>query len=275
MVDKCIDSCSSGIVSHRDLNRCLDGCPENERYNYKNVCYDVCPSSPIKTAIDNENKKCYDNKEDCLSSFSYYEDIGNNYICRKECPNDKFINGSECVEDCKYGNNVYIGSNNKCITSCSSESIRKYRVKYKTIGTVQIYNCSLSCGDQYTHTDTLYCDDSCSNGYYTSPNKYCYPNNCDSDKDYNITTTNGGKPVCSKRCYGNQYFLPPNKCVNENECLHEGICPVRRPHTPRAVRRRHQSHRSLKKPPVLKVRQGRPVFLPPEQSHPAPACGRC
>ena len=33
MVDKCINECESHIVSNRDRKRCLDSCPENERYN--------------------------------------------------------------------------------------------------------------------------------------------------------------------------------------------------------------------------------------------------
>ena len=85
---------------------------------------------------------------------------------------------------------------------------------------MQIYNCSLSCGDQYTYSDTLYCEDSCSNGYYTSPNKYCYKENCNSDKDYYISTIKNNKKVCSKKCYDKPYFKPPNECVYENQCPH-------------------------------------------------------
>ena len=118
-VNLCVPNCKNDEYCNYDYslntysrNECLESCAG---YIYNGGCYSICPE---RLYIQNEgegHQKCVSN---CKNKF-YFNTVLNRSECLDNCTEVyPFLTSSgECVKQCPI-NELYIGSNNKCLTSC-------------------------------------------------------------------------------------------------------------------------------------------------------------
>ena len=228
LMEVCVTECNTAQypLKSNSTKYCLKECPLNESYIYNYECFDKCPDG---TYVDELDKKCMDNK--CPNNTRlFYEKIDNIYICREKCPGGRFIEfkensqtEGECVKVCSEGKN-YIINKNTCVAGNDNKCPNDlYPIKIDTATSTStsysIYNCSENCGDKYTIYNEKKCVDQCGSGYYESPDKICYKDNCKLNKDYPFTTINSdGKNICAKKCNDTQPFYDINEKICKTSC---------------------------------------------------------
>ena len=219
LMEVCVSQCTSSQypLYSQSTKYCLTECPLDESYNYNNVCYNKCPTEKY---VDELDKKCKDSN--CPNNTRlYYEEIDGLKICRQNCPGDRFIENlgnsnpkGICLKSCPSGKN-YIQNKNNCTNGCPSTLYPVEIIKTP----YSIYNCSENCGDKFTIYGKKECVDACGAGYYESPDRICYEDNCKLNTEYPFTTVNSNnKNVCAKRCDNSQPYYVKDEKICKTSC---------------------------------------------------------
>ena len=134
IISICSDSCVKENYTKIDINnnQCIDTClKSNNKYEYKNYCYEKCPN---RTLLD--NYLCEDNACNFYSSAN----------CQDKTPKGYYLDLNEdiykkCFENCDYCNGPGNVENNNC-TKCKSNFVFLNESKYET-------NCFEKCEYYY------------------------------------------------------------------------------------------------------------------------------
>ena len=208
-------------------NQCMENC---EGYIYNGGCYSSCPEG-LYINIEGNNKTCISK---CLKKF-YNNSESKRYECLDSCNQDyPFLTSSgECVKKCPL-NEIYISSNNLCLSSCENDVYKFYEVKeisgvddsYKNYQCLE--RCSLSSDNNIYMDGTKECISSC-NDYYLYTNgdeKICYKI-CISNKEkpFSTNSSSDNTGICAEECQieGKKNFLSDKICKSGCNTLPNNI----------------------------------------------------
>ena len=214
---ECVENCGGdNSINLNYEGRCVDKCPDGLFQNETASCISRCNPNIYEKVFDNENENNYILK--CLSNCPSQENDVKKYLTYS----------GECVSVCPNGEN-YIGSNNKCLSSCKENIGKDF---YQKIEGTNNYKCLENCGELLNIEGTKECVTSCNTLY--EYNGTCYKSCLSNSKPYQFSTINesggNGKNICSDKChetqsnYANDKIcksgcsdLPFNKTINDTE----------------------------------------------------------
>ena len=218
--------------TQKNIYECLSSCGSKKEYG--NVCLDECP------------KGLYEESNKCLPKCDiqlYYEKKNDIYECKNICSDGYFISSTnECIEKCPLGEN-FIGTNNKCKSSCEPSDGQYFRIKEKitNIPSYIIYECTSNCNidDVDSNNKEMYveggkeCVKNCPDDkpYYNEKDYTCY-SLCSNTPDVPFSVIENTEKKCDVKCPENQYFQNDKICVDDcsgfndiindqdNSCVH-------------------------------------------------------
>ncbi len=211
--------------SNNKYRTCVTKCPVEKPFLRENYfCENICNEQSYKYYKD-EDKICKKDCEDYPIIEKIEEDgIGVKYVCRKECPNGKFLDSvkKECISNClksTYLRYFYTPPDNTCIDKCDED--------YYING----YECVKSCPENTYIGMNKNCVNKCPPNLnfvvkeFTHQNdknrlKIC-DNKCPDDYPYYYNDKKENINYCVAEC---KYFvLPENENFKSIECFDE--CP--------------------------------------------------
>ena len=214
---KCVANCDKYYkVDFPDDDKpekeCIDTCVGG--YIYNEGCYASCPEGLY---IDGNNcvSKCQKN---------FYKNDDGKYVCSNGCNNDYplLTSSGECVKHCPLNEN-YIGSDNKCLSSCEKDTNKYFEEIVSNLDPPLDYNnykciskCSSSVNNNINIEGTKLCTSTCPDYLYENgDDKICYKT-CISNQQKSFSTKSGENKICSDKCEINteKNFYNDKVCVN-------------------------------------------------------------
>ena len=271
---ECVEKCNNnyyriepGLNTYNQINK-LGSClldPQdciNLKYYYFNsndkICNGTCnlyKTSPEIT-LNKNNETCF---EECPNNYPYKDDVQK--ICVKNCDENKYIDGNQCIEKCddSIDKKYHFENSRECVSSCKKDNIFYYYYQKEDNENICYYTCpsdapfAIKIEEEQNNEYEYKCSPSCNidSPFYYDDLKIC-KKDCEHYYNYDHTKCvyqcEPGEKIndknCTKNCeYPNPYILKQKlsdseiiveKCVAEcedylksnktNYCLTE--CPL-------------------------------------------------